>query len=213
MKRKITYISELGYSYDTAEKAAEDDKRLPNLITIYKRDLTLMEGGIELFGGSPVTEKLKQQWRDAIADYERKWEAAQVSSTASDQAAGSEIVMGLCEVPHIMLRQGSLYRFVVTPGCPKRIEAAAPYQESGEAGDFTVNQRIRETILAVVDKSNGAFWGDFYDALIPTYKVDDARQVLRTLVNHGVLRMREDDQEHDWEYVRGSNWPAETLPT
>ena len=43
--------------------------------------------------------------------------------------------MGLCEVPHIMLRPEQLYRFVVMPDCQKCKDAAAPYQtnEIGEA--------------------------------------------------------------------------------
>ncbi len=37
------------------------------------------------------------------------------------------IVMGLCEIPHIMLRPNQLYRFVVMPGCKKCEAAAAPF--------------------------------------------------------------------------------------
>ena len=38
------------------------------------------------------------------------------------------IEMGLCEVPHIMLRPDQLYRFVVMPDCEKCKDAAAPYR-------------------------------------------------------------------------------------
>jgi hypothetical protein len=63
-------------------------------------------------------------------------------------------------------------------------------------------REISDKILEVVDKTNGAFWGDFYKNLIPTYSVDDVRSALRSLLNDGILRMKEDSEEHDWEYLR-----------
>jgi hypothetical protein len=35
--------------------------------------------------------------------------------------------LALCEVPHLFLRPGQLYRFVVRPGCDKCAELAAHY--------------------------------------------------------------------------------------
>ncbi len=61
---------------------------------------------------------------------------------------------------------------------------------------------IREKILAVVDQKHGAFWGEFYDALIPAHSVEEVRLALNSLVQDGTLRMKEDDSEHDWEYRR-----------
>lgn len=63
---------------------------------------------------------------------------------------------------------------------------------------------IREKILAVVDQKRGAFWGEIYGALIPTYTVDGVRVALNSLVREGTLRMKEEDSEHDWEYRRAT---------
>ena len=76
MKSKIIYISELDRSFTTAEAAIADDNRLPEIIAKYKDDLRRMEDGLEMFGRSPVTNELKEQWRKAIFDYELRWEAA-----------------------------------------------------------------------------------------------------------------------------------------
>lgn len=43
------------------------------------------------------------------------------------QKVDDVVEMGICEVPHIMLRPDQLYRFVVMPGCKKCAEAASPY--------------------------------------------------------------------------------------
>lgn len=61
---------------------------------------------------------------------------------------------------------------------------------------------IEDKILKVVDEKHGAFWGEFYDALVPTHSADDILNTLRSLVQRGVLRMKEDSYEHDWEYRR-----------
>jgi len=61
---------------------------------------------------------------------------------------------------------------------------------------------IRDKILEIVDEKRGAYWGEFYSSLVPTYGVDDVRTVLASLVGDGTLRMKEDDEEHDWEYIR-----------
>jgi hypothetical protein len=64
------------------------------------------------------------------------------------------------------------------------------------------SNEIREKILAVVDEKHGAFWGDFYDALIPSHTVEEVRLALNSLVQDRTLRMKEDSTEHDWEYRR-----------
>ena len=61
---------------------------------------------------------------------------------------------------------------------------------------------IRDKILAIVDEKHGAFWGEFYHALIPVYTVEDVRLALNSLVQDNTLRMKEDNTEHDWEYRR-----------
>jgi hypothetical protein len=66
----------------------------------------------------------------------------------------------------------------------------------------TPNPEIRDKILEIVDEKHGAFWGEFYTALIPPYEVEPLRIALISLVNDGTLRMKEDDEEHDWEYLR-----------
>lgn len=38
--------------------------------------------------------------------------------------------MALCEVPHIFLHPGQLYRFIVMPGCKACEDAATPYRTS-----------------------------------------------------------------------------------
>lgn len=70
---------------------------------------------------------------------------------------------------------------------------------------------IREKILAVVDQKHGAFWGDFYDALIHQYSADDIQKALRSLVADQTLRMKDDDEEHDWEYRRTAPKPANQI--
>ena len=79
MIRKVIYVSELGRTYDTPEDAISDDKRLPQIIAVYEKDLARMEAGLKTFGCGPVTEELKQQWRKTITDYKTKWEKAQLS--------------------------------------------------------------------------------------------------------------------------------------
>lgn len=64
------------------------------------------------------------------------------------------------------------------------------------------SNEIREKILAVVDEKHGAFWGEFYDALIPPHTVEEVRLALNSLVQDRTLRMKEDPTEHDWEYRR-----------
>ncbi len=79
MRKEIRYISELGRGFSTVEEAIEDDKRLPYVISVYRNDLERMEAGLETFGSAPVTEELKENWRNAIAGYEEKWVKAQAS--------------------------------------------------------------------------------------------------------------------------------------
>jgi hypothetical protein len=81
MNKRIQYISELGRAFDTPEAAIEDDKRLPDIIRIYENDLARMEAGLRTFAGAPVTEEMKESWRNAIAGYKRQWEKAQLSWT------------------------------------------------------------------------------------------------------------------------------------
>jgi hypothetical protein len=64
------------------------------------------------------------------------------------------------------------------------------------------SNEIREKILSVVDKLYGAFWGEFYDALIPAHTVEEVRLALNSLIQDRTLRMKEDSTEHDWEYRR-----------
>lgn len=63
---------------------------------------------------------------------------------------------------------------------------------------------ICHKILAIVDNLHGAFWGELHDALIPPHDAEAVRLALRSLVTDGVLRMMEDDSEHDWEYRRAN---------
>ena len=65
---------------------------------------------------------------------------------------------------------------------------------------------IRESILTVVDKHHGAFLGEFFKELSGRHNDNDVLLVLRSMVADGTLRMKEDDAEHDWEYLR--NKPA-----
>ena len=55
-------------------------------------------------------------------------------------------------------------------------------------------------ILEIVDAKGGAYWGDFIDG-IPTAP-ENIQGALRMLIADKVLRQREDEQEHDWEFVR-----------
>lgn len=61
---------------------------------------------------------------------------------------------------------------------------------------------IREKILGVVDEKHGAFWSDFYDAIVMDHALEEIRLALNSLVQDGTLRMKEDSTEHDWEYLR-----------
>ena len=66
----------------------------------------------------------------------------------------------------------------------------------------TPNPETRDRILEIVDEKHGAFWGEFYDALIPAHTVEEVRLALNSLVQDRTLRMKEDSAEHDWEYRR-----------
>jgi hypothetical protein len=66
----------------------------------------------------------------------------------------------------------------------------------------TPNPEIRDKILEIVDEKHGAFWGEFYDALISAHTVEEVRLALKSLVQDRTLRMKEDFAEHDWEYRR-----------
>lgn len=57
------------------------------------------------------------------SDYNGNAESSAAHGLAND--AITEIA--LCEVPHILLRPGQLYLFVVRPGCKACEDAAAPY--------------------------------------------------------------------------------------
>lgn len=70
------------------------------------------------------------------------------------------------------------------------------------SGKTQPDSEIRNKILEIVDARHGAFWGELYAALIPPYEVDAVRLALGALVGDNTLRMREDDEEHDWEYLR-----------
>ena len=59
---------------------------------------------------------------------------------------------------------------------------------------------IQNKILEIVDAKHGAFWGDFIDG-IPTAP-ENIQGALRMLIADKVLRAKEDEQEHDWEFVR-----------
>jgi len=59
---------------------------------------------------------------------------------------------------------------------------------------------IEQQILAIVDREHGAYWSDFSAEIdAPKARISAA---LRRLVTDKVLRQKDDDQEHDWEYVR-----------
>lgn len=60
---------------------------------------------------------------------------------------------------------------------------------------------LRDRILALVDQRHGVYWGELVEGLKDA-DVADIGLALNQLVNEGTLRMRDDDQEHDWEYVR-----------
>lgn len=68
---------------------------------------------------------------------------------------------------------------------------------------------IRAKILALVDERHGCYWSDFYKALVPAYPEADVRVALRSLVRDSTLRMKDDDQEHDWEYRRNSKYTTQ----
>jgi hypothetical protein len=55
--------------------------------------------------------------------------------TKDSEATSGVIEMGLCEIPHLFLHPGQLYKFVVMPDCPACAKAAAQsngtYQEKG----------------------------------------------------------------------------------
>lgn len=61
--------------------------------------------------------------------------------------------------------------------------------------------KTRERILEIVDEKHGAFWGELLDGM-PTVEPVMVQLALRSLLKDGTLRQREDEQEHDWEYVR-----------
>ena len=61
--------------------------------------------------------------------------------------------------------------------------------------------KTRERILAIVDEKHGAYWVDLLDGM-PTVEPVMVQLALRSLLKDGTLRQREDEQEHDWEYVR-----------
>lgn len=76
MKIQIKYVSERGMAFDNAEDAISHDAELPRIIGVYENDLARMEAGLKIFGSGPVTDELKENWRNAIDNYKEKWEAA-----------------------------------------------------------------------------------------------------------------------------------------
>lgn len=65
----------------------------------------------------PIAEISFRQRKDAIIQ--------------ADCSANNVVTeMALCEVPHILLRPGQLYRFVVMQGCKACEDAAAPYSQN-----------------------------------------------------------------------------------
>jgi hypothetical protein len=61
---------------------------------------------------------------------------------------------------------------------------------------------LEQKILRIVDELRGAYWSDFYNILMCDYSVEEIRSALKGLVVEKKLRMKDDDQEHDWEYRR-----------
>ena len=60
---------------------------------------------------------------------------------------------------------------------------------------------IKEKILRIIDENHGAFWGEFISGM-PDVPPENIQRELRGLLKEGVIRQREDNMEHDWEYVR-----------
>jgi hypothetical protein len=61
--------------------------------------------------------------------------------------------------------------------------------------------KARERILAIVDEKHGAYLSDLLDG---SQDIDawTIRLALRSLLKDRTLRQKEDEIEHDWEYVR-----------
>ena len=55
--------------------------------------------------------------------------------------------------------------------------------------------------MAIVDEKHGAYWGDFIKE-IPELPPEEIQFALRSLIKDKMLRMKDDDYEHDWEYIR-----------
>lgn len=57
-----------------------------------------------------------------------------------------------------------------------------------------------QQILKVIDRLHGAYWSDFVKEIsLPKEEIQIA---LRSLLKKRVIRQKEDDIEHDWEYIR-----------
>ena len=61
--------------------------------------------------------------------------------------------------------------------------------------------KARERILAIVDEMHGVYLSDLIDGM-PDVDPWIIRLALRSLLKDRTLRQKEDEIEHDWEYVR-----------
>lgn len=65
-----------------------------------------------------------------------------------------------------------------------------------------LTNEIREKILQVIDEKHGAYLMEILSELEDHYGIEEIREALSSLVKDGTLRMKDDDLEHDWEYLR-----------
>lgn len=62
-------------------------------------------------------------------------------------------------------------------------------------------EEISDRILFVIDRYHGAFFDEFVEEM-PDINKKDISNVLNKLITNGIVRQKEDEIEHDWEYIR-----------
>ena len=66
---------------------------------------------------------------------------------------------------------------------------------------------IRKEIRKVIESTGGCFIDEINKSLINIgYTISQIKVMLKAMIRGNELRLKEDEIEHDWEYLKGSNW-------
>lgn len=60
---------------------------------------------------------------------------------------------------------------------------------------------VKQLILSTIKSNQQTFWPDISKANGGKYSFDEIQEAKKQLLLGGIIRMKEDSHEHDWEWV------------